>query len=358
MTARRRLLTAALAFALGSVGLTGCGGSDDGTITVGMAAPNMSANWVSLAVAQERGYFAAEGLRVNIEYQQTSDGVLKAMAVGRTQVGASVPESIFPALDHGQPLTMIYNWCRGPVAMLAVRDDSPVRTIADLRGTTIGAQSLAAGPVQLARASLAQAGLDPKKDARFVAVGTGAAAQNALDTGRVNALMLYDSLYSPMEQAGARLRYLEAKSVDDLFATTFAVTPDWLATHRKQVAGFGRALTKAQVWARANPKAAIELMWRGFPLSKVTPFRDKEMQTQLGMYTARSKSTDLAHATPGQRWGEYEPSAVRHWQSFTKEQGLVKKEVPLQGVYTNEFVAAYNDFDADQVVRDAQSFRL
>ncbi|WP_051581392.1 ABC transporter substrate-binding protein [Pseudonocardia acaciae] len=354
----RRLVTAAVAVALGCVGLSGCGSSDDGTITVGMAAPNMSANWVPLAVAQERGFFAAEGLRVNIEYQQTSDGVLKAMAVGRTQIGASVPEAVFPALDHSQRLTMIYNWCRKPVAMLAVQRDSKVRTIADLRGATIGAQSLAAGPVQLAKASLAQAGLDPAKDVKFVAVGTGASAQNALETGRVGALMLYDSLYSPMEQAGAKLRYLEAKSVDDLFATTFAVDPAWLATHREQVAGFGRAFTKAQVWARANPKAAVELMWRGFPLSKVTPFRDKEMQTQLGMYTARSRSTDLANATPGQRWGEYEPSALRHWQGFTKEQGLVKKEIPLQDVYTNEFVSAYNDFDVDQVVRDAQNFRL
>lgn len=358
MTARWRVLVAALAFALGCAGLSGCATSDDGTITVGMAAPNMSANWVPLAVAQERGFFAAEGLRVNIEYQQTSGSVLKAMAVGRTQIGAAVPETVFPALDRGQRLTMVYNWCRKPVAMLAVPDGSPIRTIADLRGATIGAQSLSAGPVQLAKASLAQAGLNPDKDAHFVAVGTGAAAQNALETGRVTALMLYDSLYSPMEQAGAKLRYLEAKSVQDLFATTFVVGRDWLGSHHRQVAGFGRALTKAQVWARANPKAAIELMWRGFPLSKVTPFRDKEMQTQLGMYTARSKSTDLAYATPGQRWGEYEPSAVRHWQSFTKEQKLTKHLVPLDGAYTNEFVPTYNDFDEDQVVRDAQGFQL
>ncbi|GAA5165214.1 ABC transporter substrate-binding protein [Pseudonocardia eucalypti] len=351
-----RWLAAVLAFV--AVLGAGCAVKDDGKITLGIAAPNMSANWVSLAVAQELGYFAQEGLRVNLEYQQTSDGVLKAMAVGRTQIGASVPEAVFPALDHDQRVQMIYNWCRKPVAALAVLDGSPVRTIADLRGGTIGAQSLAAGPVQLARASLTQAGLDPKKDVRFIAVGTGAAARNALETGRVGALMLYDSMYAPMELAGTKLRYLETKGIEDLFATTFVVDPGWLAGHREQVAGFGRALSKAQVWARANPEAAVRLMWRGFPLSKVTPFEDNEMRSQLAQYTARARSTDLANAEPGQRWGEYPVPAVRHWQGFTRQQGLAKRDVPLDSVYTNEFVDRYNDFDPEQVAADARNAHL
>lgn len=340
--------------------LAGCG-SDSGSgkddlqqVNFGMSSPNMAANWVAVAVAQDRGYFKDEGIKVDDQLLNTSGEVLQAMAAGRTDMGAPTPEAVLAGIDQGQKVKMVYEWTRRPVAAFAVDTSSKIDAISDLKDARIGVQSSSAGPALLAKASLTQQGVSPK-DVEFVEVGVGAAAFDALRRDRVDALMLYDTQYAGMERIGAKLRLMRADGVDDLFATTLVANDDFLKDHEKAVIGFGRAWTKASIWALENPEAAIKIMWKLYPESKAGGDSEEEqMDTALAIFKARMEAVDVGQPTENHLWGKYDPKAVAHWVEFAHDNALTKSALEPDKIFTNEFADAYNDFDAAKVKADAK----
>lgn len=342
--------------------LSACGNpspSGDGEleeVLFGMSTPNMASNWVALPVAQEMGYFEEEGIQVEGHMLKTSGEVLQAMGAERVEIGAPTPEAALPAMDQGQDVTMVYEWTRRPVAAFAVLEGSPITAIEDLEGKRIGVQSRSAGPALLSDASLVQAGLDAESDVTYVEVSVGAAALDALQRERVDALMLYDTQYAGMEMLGADLRLMRAEGVDNLFATTFVVNDGFLEAQPDAVAGFGRAWTKASVWALANPEAAIRIMWEHYPESKAgSGSEEEQMEMALAIFNARMEAVNVDDPTENDLWGRYDEAAVEDWISFALENELIEKQLAPEDVYTNEFADTYNDFDAQAVIADAES---
>lgn len=335
-------------------GEDGATGSNTDTITFGTSIPTMASSWVALAVAQDQGYFEQEGIKVDSQFLSTSGDVLKSMAAGRTDIGCPTPEAFLPAIQQGQDLQMVYAWTRSPVAAFAVKPDSDVQQIPDLRGGQIGVQELSAGPKLLADASLTQAGIDPQTEVKYVAVGTGASAYDALRRDRVDALMLYDAQYAIMRNIGAKLQLMRPQGIEDLFATTFVAKRDWVQQNDQELQGFGRAWAKASVWAIANPRAAIRIMWDVYPNSKTNTNEKEEMSADLSIFQGRMKSVTAGDPAESESWGRYPPKAVEHWITFAEQNDLIEPGLQAKDIYTNQYVEAYNNFDSKAVRADAE----
>lgn len=363
----RRRLTAVTLVALAGLlaaTATGCGpgggpagaGGKGETITFGISTPTMTANFVALAVGKEEGFFAEEGLKVDDVFLKDSGTVLQAMAGGKVDIGTPTPDVAFAAIDQGQDVKLIYNWARRPVAAFSVLDSSPITAVRDLAGKKIGVQSLSAGTTTLAKASLTQAGVDVNT-VTFVEVGLGAPALDALQRGRVDSVVQYDAQSSAQISAGAKLRLISPEGVEDLFATTFVSSSAFLTSDSTAVKGFGRAWSKASVWALANPEAAIRIMWKLYPASK-TGDGDKAMQNALAIFKARMDSAvNVDDVTTKKIWGQYDESAVQHWLDFAHQNGITKSPLKTSDVYTNADVPDYNNFDAAAIQKAAAEAR-
>lgn len=356
-------LTGLVTIALAACGSGGSGGPAAGhagsgakTVTFGVSAPAPGGNMLQLSTAQVKHYFKAEGITVKPVFLGSSGAVVQALASGKVQIGTSTPDLVLEAVEKGQKVKMFYNWTTKNVAHFAVLPDSPVRSVADLKGKTVGVQKLSAGPAQLAKAAAVNAGLDPDKDLKFVAVGTGAPALDALQRGRVDAMITYDTLFAAMTSGtGEKLRFFGPDGVEDLFASSFVASADWLKKNPKTATGFGRAWAKASVYSDANPQACVKMMFDTYPNSKVGSDEKAATKAALAQFEARRQSLYGGEPPAEQKWGSYPKAAVEHWITYAKDHRLIHTELAPGDVYTNEFVPGYNDFDTDAIRKSATS---
>jgi NitT/TauT family transport system substrate-binding protein len=312
---------------------------------------------LQLGIAQTKGYFSAEGITVKPVFLGTGGAVVQALASGKVQIGTSTPDLVLQANDRGQNAKMFYNWTTKNVTQFAVLPDSPVHSVADLKGKTVGVQELSAGPAQLAKAAVVNAGLDPENDLKFIAVGTGAPALDALVRHRVDALITYDTLFAAMTNGtGQTLRFFSPTGVNDLFSSSLVASGDWLKHHPAVAAGFGRAWAKASVYAQANPEDGIKMMFAAYPSSKVGSTDQAATKAALAQFNAREQSLYGSAKPPAtQQWGAYPPAAVQHWISYAKQYKLTHSNLAPDKVYTNEFVGKFNAFDANAIKKAAGS---
>ncbi|MER7005507.1 ABC transporter substrate-binding protein [Dactylosporangium sp. NPDC000555] len=357
MQQSRRLATSAILASVVLLGASACGSEGDtrlDQVSFGVST-NMGANNAPLAVAEAMGYFKAEGLDVTITV--TGEAGIQATATGRTDIGSFTPDALLQTLAKGGPssdLVMVYNYLRGPTSSLAVLDSSPIRSLEDFRGAVIGGSSIASANLTMSDAVLNTVGLTFPRDFGHLGVGTGAAALQALTSGKVGALSLWDTEYAAFEAAGTKLRYFTIPEQQALFSTTYFVTSEYLKKKPQAIERFGRAIAKATLFTSTNPEAALRMLYHLYPTTRGAGVSiEDQLKVDLIALTAR-----LRILKPGDgRYGEYVPANVATWASFAHEHGMITNKIAdTTAIFTNRFVDAYNDFDQDAVISDARNW--
>jgi putative hydroxymethylpyrimidine transport system substrate-binding protein len=109
-------------------------------------------------VAEEQGYFADEGLDVQVIAPADPADPPKMVAAGRADLAVSYQPQLHLQVQEGLPLVRVGTLVATPLNCLLVLDDGPVKTIADLEGRKIGF-SVAGVEEALLTAVLAKGGL-------------------------------------------------------------------------------------------------------------------------------------------------------------------------------------------------------
>ena len=324
-------------------------GSGDGSATKLIVAPSsaMSPSWAAFAVAEKLGYFKQEDIQVELQFPGGSSDVMQAVATNSVQIGGPTPEAVLAAVDKGQSVKMFYNWSREAVQSLAVLEESNIHSFADLGGKTIGVAAISSGAKLIAEAALRDAGVDPAK-VTFIATGAGVAAADALKKGAVDALMLWDTEYAMMTQSGMKLRTMMPERFAQLFSTGFTASDKFIESNPKALEGFGRAWSKATVWATENPEAAVKMTWELYPQTK-TADTDEFLQQQVQIFKARNEKALAGDPIGSKHMGSFDEGSVGTWASFAAEYGITTKKLNSDDLYTNKFVEPFNDFDVDAV---------
>ncbi|MDD3447177.1 MAG: ABC transporter substrate-binding protein [Zavarzinia sp.] len=112
----------------------------------------------SLFAAQAQGYFAAEGLEVELIAPSDPNDPPKLVAAGRADIAVTYQPQLVLLVDQGLPLRQIGTLVDTPLNCLAVLADGPVKTIADLKGRKVG-YSVAGFEDALLKTMLADGGL-------------------------------------------------------------------------------------------------------------------------------------------------------------------------------------------------------
>jgi NitT/TauT family transport system substrate-binding protein len=207
---------------------------------------------------------------VNLKIQAVAGATAAAQAISAGNAfynWGSMTSLIYTA--QKDPSLVIISFDPGNSFRLVVPDGSPVHDAAALKGKTIGIQSYASGAYLYARAVLAQAGLNPQTDVRWLPIGVGAQAASALHSGQVAGYAGYDSpnaviaalLKEPMREIASPLNDLNGMS-------GIVVRRDSVEKQPELVAGLCRAFYESLVFAQANPRATVLNHWRLYPDQK------------------------------------------------------------------------------------------
>lgn len=91
-----------------------------------------------LFVAKEKGFFKAHGLDVELIAPSNPNDPPKLVAAGKADIAVSYQHQHQMQVAEGLPLTRIATLVATPLNCLVVLEDGPIKTIADLKGKTIG----------------------------------------------------------------------------------------------------------------------------------------------------------------------------------------------------------------------------
>ncbi|WP_028578522.1 ABC transporter substrate-binding protein [Desulfomicrobium escambiense] len=111
-----------------------------------------------LFVAQEKGFFKAHGLDVEFIAPSNPNDPPKLVAAGQADIAVSYQHQHQVQVAEGLPLTRIATLVATPLNSLVVLKDGPIKTIADLKGKTIG-YSVGGFETAILKAMLAKEGL-------------------------------------------------------------------------------------------------------------------------------------------------------------------------------------------------------
>jgi len=275
-------------------------------------------NHIPLYVAKELGFFAAEGLEVEILVPSDPSAPAKLVATKTVEIGLTPQMNFFIARDEGLPLVAIGALIDGALGGLLSLSEYGVSELRDLRGRRIGYSLEPLEPI-LWRTMMAAVGVGPEE---FELVYTGMSTVPALLTGAVDAigafrnyellaveLLGYHPVFFPQEDYG----------VPNTYELLFVTHPDFLRGKEDEIKAVLRAVAKGIEFARANPEEAFSIFARVFP----------ELDDELNR---RSFAVTLPLYAAGVRHDDHE--RWERMQAFLLATGMIRNAIPLPDLYT------------------------
>jgi NitT/TauT family transport system substrate-binding protein len=277
-----RRIAGLAALALATTLLAACGGgsgtaSSGGTKDVKIAGINLL-TFSPVFVADKLGYFKDEGLNVTIVPTNSGDASVQAMLGGSVQAvttGFDTPIELTAkgqSAQHlaGLEMATIYAFVGGK-AFPQIPADDPQAFVNAIRGKRFGVASNGSTGDTIAKGMFSEYGLDPEKDVNIIAVGTGAAATAALQTGAVDALITYEPDLTKMVNAGVgRVVFdlrttTQEKTYSQLPTSTLQATSEWIKDDPDTARALVRAVARADKVLREDPNTALPVLKQLYP---------------------------------------------------------------------------------------------
>ncbi|MBN8943163.1 MAG: ABC transporter substrate-binding protein [Rhizobiales bacterium] len=313
-----------------------------------------------LTFARKLGYFDAENLDTEIQVLSGSGVIIPQLMSGTVQAAYASLEPIVISRQPGKPnfpLRFVYNYLPRSVWEFAVPRDSPIQSLADMKGKTLGVFALSSGNLYMVRAMLQAAGVS-WSDVKLQSVGTGVAAFEALRTGQIHVLNLFDTAHVRLEQSGTAIRRLPVPpQFQELSSHGILVTDALLASKPDLLARFGRALAKGNIACNANLAACINSYWEAYPALRPSSGVEADNRRRE-IEVLEHRMRNLLHVREG-RSGQYGRFADEDWTTLVEALRaggeVTRTDVPLDAYFTNRLVPEFNRFDVEQVIREARA---
>jgi ABC-type nitrate/sulfonate/bicarbonate transport system substrate-binding protein len=308
--------------------LSGCGGKKTDATSIRVVldwTPNT--NHSGLYVAQEKGWFAEEGLTVHI-IQPPEDGALVLVGSGNAELGFDFQENMGPAIAKD-------------------RDALPVQAVAAIIShNTSGIMSLTQNNINSPR-DLAGRRFESWETPLITALIKEIVENDGGDFNDVIMIPNYATdplsalttdidaiwVYYAWEGLAAEVNGLEVNFIDlgnldarlDFYTPVLAANVDWLDKNPETAKKFMRALSRGYVFAMENPEEAAEILLHH------APELDRRLVMRSMEYLAPRYQADAP------RWGEMDPLRWGRFYRWMFEHGLLEKDIGSGG-FTNEYL--------------------
>lgn len=285
----------------------------------------MSNGQIGDIAAVANGYFKEAGLEVEFSPGGPNAATVPPVVSGAAQLGQfSETPQLFAARASGVPVKIIACGFRtGPYALTS-KPAKPVKTVADLKGKTIGIQPTARFVMD---AILAKNGIDPA-EVNVVNVGFDKAP---LVRGEVDALGGWITNTQALSVVGDdRVDLLVRDLGLDSYADVYFATDTAIDSDDETLAKFIGAVGKGWGWVHANPQEAVKKMVEAYPELDLG-WEEKTIDLVLKL------SFDAATAKDG--WGTFDPASIEEQIALLDKVGQYPNGRPAAAdVYTTKIL--------------------
>lgn len=332
----RRVFAASVALAASTLGMPALRAqalrSEKTRVTVAVGG-KASLYHLPLTLAEQLGYFRAEGLEVEINDFSGDALALQAVLAGSADVVSGAYEHTIRLQSQGQLFRAFVLQGRAPQMVLGVsaRNLPHYRSVFDLKGRSIGVIEPGSSTNMMTSVILARAGLRAS-DVNYVGVGSSTGALAALRSGQIDAICNIDPVMTMLEQKGEVRVVVDTrtlKGTQDVFggdmpAACLYAPVAFMQKHPEAAQALANAIVHALKWLQtAGPGDLIKTVPESYLLG------------DRGLYLASFEKVREAIALDGVFPEDGATTALRALTSF--DAGLKTEKVDLPRTWTNRF---------------------
>lgn len=306
------------------------------------------------AVATKMGWFQEGGIEVELVPLGGSSECIQNLANGQVLFSHSTAEPLAAVRSRGVKAKVFYTVLQRNIFGFAVPQDSPINTIGDLKGKTVGVTSMASAGVLVARSIAATNGLDPEKDISLVVVGEAGQTAALVRSKQVDALSQFATQYALVEMAGIKLRMLDNSAIARFPSNGLVALDETLKTQRSKAVAFARGFAMGTQFTIDNPQAAIRIVYEVYPQSRPT---GKDEATAVATEAAVMRSVDFSQDVRVlgiKRWGESSMADYTDYLNFMLKWNVIKEKIAYEDFVTNDLIDDINKFDPDRVKKASE----
>ncbi|WP_282119759.1 ABC transporter substrate-binding protein [Ruegeria atlantica] len=268
-----------------------------------------------IIVAQENGYFADEGLEIEIVPPADPSAPPRLVAAGQADLAVSYQPQLHLQIHEGLPLKRVGTLVATPLNCLLVLQDGPIKTLADLKGKKIG----------FSVAGVEEAVLGAMLNAHDVAlddiemVNVNFSLSPSLMTGQVDAVIgafrNFELNQMDIEGVAGRCFYIEEEGVPSYDELIYVANPETMDADK--VARFLSATEKATQFIVNNPEKSWEIFAATSP----------ELQDELNARAWVDTLPRFALRPAGFDAGRY-----ARFEAFLKDSGMIDSINPVSDI--------------------------
>ena len=334
---RRHLLLAAPAALLAAPALVRAQSIEKPKVTIAVGGKNLL-YYLPLTVAEQLGYFKAEGLDVSIVDFAGGSRALQAVVGGSADVVSGAFEHTVNMQHKGQRMRAFVLQGRAPQIVLGVNPKTMpnFKAVTDLKGKKIGVTAPGSSTNVMVNFILAKAGMKPS-DVSIVGVGGGNGAIAAMRAGQIDAMSNLDPVITQLTRSGDLRIVADTRVVaeaDRIFggpmpAGCLYAPQAFLDRHPNTTQALANAMVRASKWIQAaGPSDIVRTVPENFLLG------DRAVYIDAFLAAKGALSPDGSIPEKGAE------TALRALASIDSE--LEKAKLDLAAVWTNDFVRKAN----------------
>lgn len=290
-------------------------------------------------VAQDNGYFAEEGVEMEVVSTGGDGPDVDALIAGSVQFTASTPNRLLNAYEQGKPLKAVMSMSnkmgihcfmnKESAEKAGIKEGMPLNEkLKRLKGMTVGGTRPGAMSFVIAVDYAKRGGLVPQKDVKIIAIGGGAQMLAAVENKQVDAACFASPIVELAVSRGKAVWFVNNSTEEDKALSEFLfelvyVRPDYAKENPETVRKVLRALVRANQWIlNATPEQHLQVLKKRFEAVDSKVLLD-------------SMSNVRAAIIPS---GCITPRSLQAAADFMKRVDQLKKNVPFNAVVDNSFL--------------------
>ncbi len=220
-----------------------------------VATPSRGLFEFPVVVALRKGYFKDEGLEAD-KIQMQPQIAVKALVAGDVDYLLAWGSALRAAVT-GVPIKAVVGMASRPLHVLITRPE--IKSAKDLKGKTIGVDSVAGTVDYLSRVAARHFGLEPDKDVKIIVTGESPLRLAAIRAGSIDATPIDVAFAVKAEDEGFK-RLLYLGDIIDLPLSGIAVMDKKLQTEREQVKKVVRATLRGTRFMKQNRAETLQML--------------------------------------------------------------------------------------------------
>jgi NitT/TauT family transport system substrate-binding protein len=276
-------------------------------------------------LAQQRGYFTQEGLKVTFQVARGGVDVAKMVGAGNATIGGAIGDTPIMVRANGIPVKAVAVLGGRSLMQLVINKDRGINSIKDLKGKTITALAFQDTTYFALLGMLSTVGLT-KNDVNAQAAGPAGIYKLFL-AGQADAMAsVPDWTYIVKTQGKMNIEIIPSDTVFKSMAQAIVASDDMIAKNPELVRKVVRATLKGLKDIMDNPAGAAADYVKINPQAKENEI--VEIFKMFNEYVYQGQAV----------LGEMDEQRLSNLQDFYLSQGIIEKKTPVKDLYTNQFV--------------------